>query len=146
MSTESSQTFGNHARYVPLFHFVAGPLLLINFVDSVVQVVRTRAWEDIVSLMTAIALLILFFTARQFATTVQDRVIRLEEQLRYDRLLPTDLRSRSGEFTVRQIVAMRFAPDAELPTLARTVLERQISSQKEIKQMIKEWRGDHLRA
>jgi hypothetical protein len=77
---------------------------------------------------------------------VQDRVIRLEEQLRYDRLLPVDLKSRIGEFSVDQCVALRFASDAELPLLARKVLEGKLTERKAIKQMVSDWKPDYLRA
>jgi len=77
---------------------------------------------------------------------VQDRVIRLEERLRCERLLPADLKPRIAEFTVSQLVALRFASDAELPALARKVLDEKISERKPIKQLVKNWRADYLRA
>ncbi len=80
------------------------------------------------------------------ALKVQDRVIRLEERLRYQRLLPTDLQSRIDDFTVNQLVSLRFASDAELPGLARKVLDDKINDRKTIKQMIKVWKPDYLRA
>jgi hypothetical protein len=146
MSHPASQDLRSHARYVPLFHFVAGPILLANFVYSVVLVFREMSWDNIDGVLVGFALLILFFTARAFATTVQDRVIRLEEQLRFERLFPDDLRMRIPEFTRTQYVALRFASDAELPLLARTVLDQRITDKGAIKQMVKDWRADHLRA
>lgn len=128
------------------FHFVAGPILLINFVYAIVLVVKDTTWDNIDGALVGFALLVLFFTARVFATTVQDRVIRLEEQLRFERLLPDDLRLRIPEFTRGQYVALRFASDGELAMLARTVLDQRITDQGAIKQMVKEWRADHLRA
>jgi hypothetical protein len=80
------------------------------------------------------------------ALKVQDRVIRLEERLRYQRLLPADLQPRIDDFTVNQLVSLRFASDAELPALARKVLDDKIDDRKTIKQMIKVWRPDYLRA
>ena len=80
------------------------------------------------------------------ALTVQDRLIRLEERLRYERVLPADLKARIGEFTVTQLIALRFASDAELPALARKVLDDKISERKAIKQMVKTWKPDYLRA
>jgi polysaccharide deacetylase 2 family uncharacterized protein YibQ len=77
---------------------------------------------------------------------VQDRLIRLEEQLRYMRVLPADLQSRVGEFTIAQSVSLRFASDAELPALARKVLDEKMQNRKAIKQLIHSWRPDHLRA
>jgi hypothetical protein len=78
--------------------------------------------------------------------TVQDRVIRLEETLRMRAVLPADLQARIGELTVKQMVALRFAGDGELPDLTRQVLDGKIQDQKAIKKMVRQWRADHLRA
>jgi hypothetical protein len=78
--------------------------------------------------------------------TVQDRVIRLEMLLRMQQMLPVDLRPRIGEFTVGQLVALRFASDAELPDLARKVLQDKVTDRKAIKQLVRDWQPDHLRA
>ncbi|MGH7593294.1 MAG: DUF6526 family protein [Gemmatimonadales bacterium] len=145
MSHAPPQDIRSHYRYVPLFHFVAGPILLINLVYSIVIAIRYPLFDNIIGLLVAVALLILFFSARRFATAVQDRVIRLEEQLRFERLLPQDLRTRIPEFTPDQFVALRFASDHELPALARAVLDQRIHDRRAIKQMITEWRADHLR-
>jgi len=102
--------------------------------------------DAFISVLTAAALLLLMFYARTFALTVQNRVIRLEERMRLERLLPEDLKPRIGEFTSGQLVAMRFACDAELPALARKVLTDKIQAGKTIKQMVQNWRADYLRA
>ena len=86
------------------------------------------------------------FCARLFALAVQDRVIRLEEHSRYARLLPADLQSRIGDFKIAQIVSLRFASDAELPALARKVLNENLQDRKQIKQMVQNWKADYLRA
>ncbi len=145
MSQVASQNMKNHARYIPLFHFVAGPILLVNFIYSIVLAVRIPIWDNIDGALVGLALLVLFFAGRGFATTLQDRVIRLEEQVRFERLFPADLRSRIPEFTRDQFVALRFASDGELPTLARAVLDQRIHDRNAIKQMVSEWRADHLR-
>jgi len=88
----------------------------------------------------------MFFLARIFALTVQDRVIRLEMRLRLRDLLPADLQPRIPEFTRAQLVALRFAGDRELPALARRVLEERLTDRKAIKAMIVDWQADHLRA
>jgi hypothetical protein len=77
---------------------------------------------------------------------VQDRVIRMEERQRCERLLPTESKSRIEEITPDQFVALRFASDSELPGLVNKVLADKISNTKTIKQMVKTWRGDYLRA
>jgi hypothetical protein len=140
------QNFKNHARFVPAFHFFVGPVFLINIVWSVVRVVRSFSFGTIVSLLVAIALFVLAFTARIFALTVQDRVIRLEMRLRMQQTLPPDLIPRIPEFTVSQLVSLRFASDAELPDLARKVLQENLTERKEIKSLVRNWQPDHLRA
>jgi hypothetical protein len=94
----------------------------------------------------AAALVLAAFYGRIFALRVQDRVIRLEMQLRLQSLLPPDLRARISEFTVAQLVALRFASDGELPALARKVLDEHLVERKAIKKMIRDWQPDMLRA
>jgi len=146
MPQTSPQTFANHARLVPAYHYVAFPLFAINFFFALYQVVTAFSWANLVAFGVAVALILLFFVARLMALTVQDRVIRIEETLRMRALLPADLQPRIGEFGVKQLVALRFASDAELPELARKVLDEKIRDQKAIKQMIRDWRADFLRA
>jgi len=92
------------------------------------------------------ALIALFFMARNSVVTVQDRLIRLEMRLRLTGALPADLCPRIPEFTVAQLVSLRFASDAELPALARKVLDEKLSDRKGIKQLVKDWQADYLRA
>jgi hypothetical protein len=140
------QNFKNHARLVPAFHFFVAPVFLLDIVWSIVRVVRSFSFGTIVSLLVAIALFLLAFTARIFALTVQDRVIRLEMRLRMQQTLPPDLTPRIPEFSVAQLVALRFASDAELPNLARKVLQEKLTERKAIKAMVRNWQPDHLRA
>jgi|SRR5215472_1549088 len=140
------QNFENHARFVPAFHFFVAPVFLLNVVWSIVRVVRSFSVGTIMALLVAIALFLLAFTARIFALTVQDRVIRLEMRLRMQQLLPADLRGRIPEYTVDQLVALRFASDVELPALARKVLDEKLTNRKAIKRMVQDWQADLLRA
>jgi hypothetical protein len=146
MAERSPQSFENHARLVPAYHFVAFPLFAVNFFFALYQVVTGFSWGNLVAFGVAVALILLFFLARVMALTVQDRVIRLEETLRMRALLPADLQPRIGEFTVKQMVALRFASDGELPDLAKQVLDGGIQDQKAIKKLIRHWRADHQRA
>ena len=141
-----AQNFENHAKFVPAFHFFVAPVFMLNIVWSIVRVVRTFSFGTIVSLLVAVALFLLALTARIFALTVQDRVIRLEMRLRLQQALSPDLRPRIPEFTVDQLVALRFASDAELPDLARKVLEEKLTDRKAVKRLIREWQPDLLRA
>ncbi|MEO8031706.1 MAG: DUF6526 family protein [Gemmatimonadota bacterium] len=140
------QSFERHARYVPLFHFVLAPILLVNFVWRAVVLFRAPGWEPALGLLMAVAFILMFLSMRGFTVTVQDRVIRQEERLRLERLLPAELRSKIGEFTAAQLVALRFASDGELPGLARRVLDEKIADKKSIKGLIQQWRADELRA
>ncbi|MGC2333141.1 MAG: DUF6526 family protein [Candidatus Acidiferrales bacterium] len=143
---EKTQNFENHAKTVPAFHFVVLPIFLLNIIWSIVRVVRQPSFGTTVSLLVAIALLLLALTARMFALTVQDRVIRLEMRLRLQQLLSQDLRPRIPEFTLDQLVSLRFASDAELPELAPKVLDEKLSDRKAIKKLIRNWHPDFLRA
>lgn len=140
------QSFESHARILPPYHYVVGPILLINLISAVVQLTRGVSWWSVLGALMGVALIILYLFARLMVLTVQDRVIRLEERLRLAELLPPDLKARIHELTPKQLVAIRFASDAEVADLVREVLTKQITDQKAIKAMVKEWRPDHLRA
>jgi len=141
------QNFANHVKLVPTFHFFVIPVLTLNFVSSIFRLVHTWfRWDALIGMLTAAALVVLAFRARLFALSVQDRVIRLEERMRFERLLPDDLKARIAEFQPGQLVALRFACDAELPALARKVLNDNLTDRKAIKKMVQTWRPDYLRA
>jgi hypothetical protein len=143
----AEQSFASHTRWVPTFHFFVMPVLILNLGWSIHRLIRLGlGWDGVIYLLTAAALVLLMFNARLFALSVQDRVIRLEERMRLSSLLPADLKPRVSEFTVSQLVALRFASDEELPTLARKVLTDKVTDRKAIKQMVKNWRADDLRA
>ena len=146
MADKTPQTFENHARIVPAYHYVAFPLFAINFFFALYQAVVHFTWANLMGLGLAIALVLLFFVARVMAMTVQDRVIRLEERMRMRELLPADLKPRINELTVKQLVALRFASDGELPELTRQVLDGKLTEQKAIKQAVRNWRADYQRA
>jgi dolichyl-phosphate-mannose--protein O-mannosyl transferase len=140
------QNFENHAKFVPAFHLVTLGIFFINLVWSIIQVIRSFSFQTVMSLLVAVAFLLAALYARMFALTVQDRVIRLEMQLRLQKILPPDLRSRISEFEVGQLIALRFASDRELPDLARKVLDEKLSDRETIKKLVKDWQPDLLRA
>jgi hypothetical protein len=146
MSDSTPQTYANHARYVPLYHFVLAFILLANLGWWFRKAIRYPSYDYDVMVVLALGLLMLYWYARAFPKTVQDRVIRLEEQLRMERLLPADLKGRIGEFTPDQLIGLRFASDGELPDLARKVLSEGITKRGDIKRLVKDWRPDYLRA
>ena len=140
------QNFKNHAKIVPAFHYFVLPVLFLNVIWTAGRVVMSFSPATVMGLLVALALATGAVLWRAFALKVQDRVIRLETRLRLREVLPADLQARIPEFTTGQLVAMRFASDAELPGLARKVLEEKIGDKKAIKMLVKDWQADLLRA
>ena len=140
------QSYANHRRFVPLYHFVSSAILIVNQVWSIVRLVRTPTWETGFGVLLAFALLCVFWFAREFPLKVQDRLIRLEMRLRLQQVLPADLRPRIMELTAPQLIALRFASDAEMTDLVRDVLANNIQERETIKKKIKNWQADNFRA
>ena len=140
------QSFRNHARYVPGFHFGVLGVFALNLVWSGYRLWRGPDFERVLGVLMALALLGLAFYARNFALTVQNRVIRLEMRLRLADRLPVDLRPRIDTLRTGQLIALRFASDGELPELTRQVLVEGITDRRVIKSRIRDWQADHLRA
>ena len=145
MSQTESQSFTNHARLVPGFHYGVIGALSLNFLWSMVRLFRVPGLDAVVGVITAVGLLGLLFYARMFPLRAQDRIIRLEMSLRLASLLPADLRARAASLRPGQLVALRFASDAELPGLVRQVLDENLTDRREIKRRIREWQSDHFR-
>lgn len=146
MPQQKAQTFENHSRVVPAYHMYVFGVFLVNFVWRLVQLKDGITFGSIMNVLMGAAFVLVFFYARTFPLTVQDRVIRLEMRMRLERVLPADLRSRIPEFTVPQLISLRFACDEELPALARQVLDEKLNDRKTIKRRIKSWQADYLRA
>ena len=143
---ERVQTYKNHPRLLPAFHFFVLPVLLLNVLNEVRRAWRYPSEGSLFVLVVAAALFTLAFLSRSQAVTVQDRVIRLEMRLRLRQILPPELQTRIQDLTHRQLVALRFASDAELPELVREILDGKLTTVKEIKLRVKNWQGDWLRA
>jgi Family of unknown function (DUF6526) len=144
MAEPKVQNFKNHTKLDPLFHLLIVPVALITVLVAAYQITRLQtlgiAWLFIMS----VAALLAFLKIRTYSLKVQDRVIRLEETLRMQRVLPEPLKARIGELTAGQFVALRFAPDAELTSLVEQTLNGKLSN-KEIKGKIVNWRPDFFR-
>lgn len=140
-----TQNYQNHVRYYPLVHFFLTPIFLFNFVWQAVRLYQEPNWDRVESLLLAIAFIGLQLAARLQALKAQDRVIRLEERLRYHAILPADLAAQAVNIKTGNILALRFASDEELPELVRKTLNGELKTSKEIKEVIKNWRGDYLR-
>lgn len=141
----TNQTYANHVRWFPLFHFVVVPLLLIFFVYQLVRLFQEPTVDRGMLVLVAVAIILLNFAARLQALKAQDRIIRLEERLRYRQVLSPDLASRAHDLAPGKMISLRFASDAELAELVEQVADRKLSTAKEIKTAIREWRSDHFR-
>ena len=141
------QTFKTHTRYDPLFHFAIIPLLTLNFIFSIyITIHRWPGWQhtNLWNIVMALVFFMIAGMARSSAIRAQNRIIRLEERLRLAALLPEADRAHIDELTIRQLIALRFASDAELPDLAHRALTKNMEP-KAIKQAITHWRADHHR-
>ena len=141
------QNYKNHTRFHPPFHFFVLPILLLNFFFAIY--VTIHHWPDHRVLfgwwiVVSLVLFMGFGLSRSYALKAQDRIIRLEEKLRFAALLPPDLLARSQSLSVRQVIGLRFASDTELPALVKRALDENLT-EKQIKQAIVDWRPDYLR-
>ena len=143
--TTTPQSYANHTRWHPPFHFFLMPVLLINVIWAVVVFIRNPGWNQGWWIVVSLALVVLAFLARINPLRAQDRIIRLEEQVRYRLLLPADLARQTEKLSTGQVIALRFASDDELAGLVRQVLEGKLTRPAEIKGAIRNWRADTLR-
>ena len=142
-----TQNFSNHKRNFPLFHFVAAPLLAIYLVYAIYTLVRAPSIETTMRLVLAAGVVASLFASRFMAVTVQNRVIRLEMTLRLQRILgPVAAAGALAGLPLKRLIALRFASDAELPGLIPRVLSEELTTSAQVKQAIREWQPDLLRA
>jgi Family of unknown function (DUF6526) len=141
----SPQSFANHTRWQPPIHYFVVPVMLLNFLYSIYLFYRTPAISSGWWIVMSLALIVLVVFVRLNPLKAQDRIIRLEEQLRYQRVLSSSLLERTGALTLGQIIALRFAADDELEELVAAVLAGRFVKNSEIKRAIKDWRADNLR-
>lgn len=145
MADPAPQSYDNHAQFNTLYHFILFPLFTLYFLWTVYLLVRHPTLASAIHVAVAFGFLSMLWVMRLFPLTVQDRVIRLEETLRFQRLLPPDLAGRIGELRRGQFIALRFASDDEVPDLVRQVLAGELTKGDDIKKAIKTWRPDYLR-
>jgi Family of unknown function (DUF6526) len=144
MAERKPQTFANYTRWDALYHFFALPVFLLLAIAGLVHFIWRPGLHSALLFIVAVALAIAFFKLRLYPIRVQDRVIRLEERLRLSTLLSEPLRSRIPELTEGQLVALRFASDAEVPKLAERAISEKLSPA-DIKKAIQTWRPDYWR-
>jgi hypothetical protein len=135
-----TQTYKNHARFDPSFHFFLAPVALLMVIGTAVQCVRSPSWMNAAHILVALWALVATFKIRLYAMKVQDRVIRLEERLRLKELAPA-LQGRINDLTEDQLIGLRFASDGEVAGLAAQALASNWN-RKQIKESIKNWRAD----
>jgi len=141
-----TQTYANHRQTVPMFHFVLVPVLALTFIGACVNLYESlgdhqRLYSASLILVLTFCLIVTAFLARIFALKAQDRAIRAEENLRHFALTGKLLDPRLG---IRQVIALRFAPDGEFPPLARRAADESLAPDA-IKRAIKDWRADLYR-
>jgi hypothetical protein len=145
MANQEPQNFSNHTRKVPVF-VVGNIILMVALVGRIIHLRQGVSYRSVMDVLVIAAVMMLIVFNRTSTLTVQNRVIRDEMRHRLATLLPADLQARISEFSLDQVVSLRFAGDAELPGLARKVLDEKINDRKAIKMMIKDWQEDTLRA
>jgi|SRR3954451_12896952 len=144
MADPQPQTRENHVRYHPPFHFFFAPAILLLLLLSIYEAIRNPGLTSAIQVLLVLVVGTVGFLARTYALKVQDRIIRLEEQLRLSGLLGEEYRSTIHALSEAQVIALRFASDAELPALARRAARERLSP-KLIKEQIKNWRADYWR-
>ena len=141
------QTYKNHTRFDPPWHFFIAPMLLLNILFAIGYTIHHWPAHRILLcwwILMSVVLLMAAGKARSHSLKAQDRIIRLEERLRFAALLPADDLARSHTLTESQIIGLRFASDEELPGLVKRTLDHGLS-QKQIKESINSWRPDYFR-
>jgi hypothetical protein len=144
MSSTVPQSFKNHVRFDPPFHFFVLPVFTFAVVWSIIHLVRHFGYHSAGLVVLFTAALVLAFKTRLYALKVQTRVIRLEERLRLYTLLSDPLRSRIPELNEAQLVGLRFASDGECPSLMEQALASNLKNP-DIKKAVKQWRADQWR-
>jgi len=144
MPEQKTQNLRNHTKFDPIYHFFLLPVALINVIVEVYAAIRRPSYSELWFLVLSIAFFLAVFRIRTYSLKVQDRVIRLEQTLRMQQLLPASQQSEIPRLREGQFVALRFAPDEELPALVQQTLANDWKG-KDIKGAIKNWRADHFR-
>jgi hypothetical protein len=146
MPQNAPQNLKSHRRWYPLYHFVASPILLLNVVAAIWQAARIPTIWNIWTGVMSIGLLATVWTARGMALIVQNRVIRLEMQLRLREVLPPALAARIGELRLSHLIGLRFAGNGEMAGLVERCLSGELANGEAVKKQIKDWQPDWLRA
>jgi hypothetical protein len=139
------QSYANHRRFFPLFHFFVLPILAINVIVRGVRLVQVPSLETMWATVLAVALTALALAARMMSLRLQDRLIRLEEQTRLARLAPADGPTLATTLRTSQLIGLRFASDREVVPLAQRCASGELKTGDQVKRAVTEWRPDYLR-
>ena len=143
--SDSNQSFSSHAMMVPGYHYIGTALLLIPTIYFGYAAATSFSVANLMIALFAVGVNIIGLYARLFPLGVQDRVIRLEERMRMERLFTDDLKRRINDVSTDHLIGLRFASDEELADLTRRVLDGELADRKSVKQAIKTWRADYQR-
>jgi hypothetical protein len=135
-------SYKTHRAYDPLYHFFVLPVLGLNVLLTAYILFRRPVLLNVWALIFAIALVALTWRVRYFPLRIQDRLIRLEETLRLQRVLPEELRIKIDELSTRELIALRFCTDDELPEHVRAICAGEYRGGENVKSRIKSWRPD----
>ena len=142
--TTQPQTYANHPRF-PALYLLAGVAILIAACLRGWQLVRAPSLESVAAFLVCAALLAVWFSMRVANLTLQDRLIRAEMHARLERLLGAQQRAEFSRIALKQLIALRFASDGELPELVAAVLRGELVEPDAIKRKVRDWQADHLR-
>jgi hypothetical protein len=140
-----TQNLQNHARFVPLYHFVLALMILAFLGLSIWNLIRSPGLGSTLSVLLGLILVLVYYYERGFPLAVQDRLIRLEMRLRLRETLPAELQGRILDLTPDQLIGLRFAGDGELAGLVQRVLDGELIRRQEIKKAIRDWQADDYR-
>jgi len=139
------QSFSNHRAMPPVSYLAAGLVLLVFAARCTLRAFGEPTFDSLLLALVSAALLVVWNASRSRALIVQDRVIRNETRLRFERVLGSQRRADIERLGLKQLIALRFASDAELPALVDAVLSGKLEKPDEIKRAVREWQGDTLR-
>ncbi len=142
--SKTPQSLKNHGRLDPPYHYFLVPITLLNLIVAIVYLVLHFTFPNAWLLVTSLALVVLVVLLRSYPLKVQDRVIRLEERLRLPALAPAAFHPQILRLSESQLIALRFASDEEVVSLAQQALNESLT-RKQIKERIHTWRPDDWR-
>jgi hypothetical protein len=136
----AEQSYARHAHH-PVPTYIAGTLALLAII------LLLLAWPTVpvsAVFVLALAVVALVSISRTYIVRLQDRIIQIEMKIRASELLTPEQRVRLSMLTPRQVIALRFASDAELPELLDRASHENMTPD-QIKRAVKTWRPDHFR-